>query len=383
MSNRTLVLTVISIILIWRVATIAVIIAAQSWLPYRPDAAFTQLAYFTTDQVGQQLSWFSSLANFDGVHYVNIAQRGYVDEGRFFPLFPGMIYLLSQGLHWLTGANHLGLVVGISLAHLFLIISGCLLVKLHGTLDPTTKHPFMPLILLLAFPTSFFLGAVYTESLFLTLILASFWFSRQSRWVNAAVMAALASATRLVGIAVLPALLYEWWQHKKRSIVSLGMLLLVPVGLGMYAWYNSQLWGDWSYFLTAHTQLGNSREVNLLSPLVVIYRYLRIFLTFELSLYEWWIALLEMCMAGFVGFSLWLAWWKKIPTTYLLFAVLVIAIPILSGTLSGFPRYALMAFPLFLGWSRVSPRWQWAYIATTGPLLVILLTLFTRGYFVA
>ncbi|MDI6811050.1 MAG: hypothetical protein QMD80_05165, partial [archaeon] len=50
------------------------------------------------------------------------------------------------------------------------------------------------------FPTSYFLIAGYTESLFLFLTIGCFYYVRKGNWLPAGVMGMLASATRITGL---------------------------------------------------------------------------------------------------------------------------------------------------------------------------------------
>ena len=54
------------------------------------------------------------------------------------------------------------------------------------------------------FPTAFFFLAPYSESLFLLLVLLSFWSARRGRWAMAGATGALAALTRNLGVLVVP-----------------------------------------------------------------------------------------------------------------------------------------------------------------------------------
>jgi len=71
------------------------------------------------------------------------------------------------------------------------------------------------LLLLLTFPTSFFLGAVYTESLFLLLILAGWWYHTQKKNLISGLLIGLSSGVRLVGLMMILAVCLEWLNKNK------------------------------------------------------------------------------------------------------------------------------------------------------------------------
>lgn len=112
------------------------------------------------------------LSAWDGRHYAHVAAHGYSPEGTdrlryaFFPLFPALARLAG-------GRDHAPL-AGLLLAQLFTLGAALLL---HREEQETAggEPPgllFDPAFWLLAGPCSFFLGALYPESLFLFLSLA-------------------------------------------------------------------------------------------------------------------------------------------------------------------------------------------------------------------
>src|SRR5258706_5842641 len=80
--------------------------------------------------------------------------------------------------------------------------------------DYPKKVAYLSLVALLVFPTSFFFGSVYTESLFLFLSLLSFYFARKKWWILAGISGMLLSGTRIVGIAIFPVLLWEFFSSR-------------------------------------------------------------------------------------------------------------------------------------------------------------------------
>jgi hypothetical protein len=310
------------------------------------------------------------LANFDGVHYMNIATRGYVTEGAFFPLYPLLIKLSP---FWF----------GIIISNLSILIAVYFLVRLLR-IDYPRKTIAWTIIFLLVFPTAFFFHAVYSESLFLLLVILSFYLARQGRWFWALVVAMFLCATRLVGIFIVPALMVEWWQQK-RDWRFLPLLFLPSLSTIGYSLFNYYKWGDWLYFLHAHGQLANGRSTDsIIFPGQTLFRYWKILTTISPQVYEWWIALLELGV--FVGgcYLLYLGFKQKIRLPYLVFSGLCFFLPALSGTFSGLPRYLIVCFPVFIVLGAVKSRVIKIFLATIFFVLqIILLTFFARGYFVA
>ena len=122
--------------------------------------------------LGPQFIW--QWANFDGVHYLTIIEKGYLSTGfiqAFFPLYPFLARIIS----WLVGNP---LISGLLLSHLCLAGVVGLLYALTR-LDYSKQTAKKTVAFFLIFPTSFFLAALYSESLFLLLILLAFWLMRK------------------------------------------------------------------------------------------------------------------------------------------------------------------------------------------------------------
>ncbi|MBI4973580.1 hypothetical protein HZC27_03155 [Candidatus Roizmanbacteria bacterium] len=319
----------------------------------------------------------SPWANFDGIHYLDIATQGYTTDARFMPLYPLIIKLLS----YLIPSPF---IMGFILSNIFFLMSLFVLGKLLE-LDFENKRITWTIIFLLLFPTSFFFGSVYSESLFLLLTLLSFYFARKKQWLPAGLFGALTSATRVVGIILLPALLVEYAILRKKTMKDLLSILLAPFGLILYAAYNFVRWGNPLYFLQAQGELSNGRAVNsIILPPQLIYRYIKILFTVSPIQYDWWIALLEFGVFWFGIFLIYAMWKQKIRLSYFVFAILGMLIPMMSGTLTGFPRYILPLFPLFIVMSGVKNKvFQIVYIGASIVLSFILLAFFARGYYIA
>jgi Gpi18-like mannosyltransferase len=332
------------------------------------------------------------LANFDGIHYLNIATYGYTTEARFFPLFPLIIRLVS----YILSLGHPNLWHNFFAA--ILISFGCFLGAvffLYKLIRKDYSHQIArkTVLFFLIFPTAFFFVSVYSEGLFLLLLILCFYFAREKRWYLAILMGFLLCLTRLVGIFILPALLFEYIVLEKVNIdkkrfkfwFNAFLFLLIPLGTFLYGIFNLYKWNNFFYFLTAQGELGNSREISaIINPLQTMYRYLKILTSIPSREFQWWIALLEISSFLFGITILFIAWKKKIRTSYLIFGILAFLLPALSGTFSGLPRYLLIIFPLFIGLSLIESKLIKILYCTISPILLFLLFIFfARGYFIA
>jgi mannosyltransferase PIG-V len=181
---------------------------------------------------------FSPLARWDSVWYLDIAHSGYSGQSSaFFPLYPLLVRALVP-----TGSAAALLVAGyaVSLAAL-----GGALYLMHRlvTLELGSQVARTAVPMLALFPGALWLGAPYSESLFLLLSVGAFWFARTERWAIAGVCAALASATRSAGIVLVVPLVILWWGSGRRPR-DLAWIALAPLGLGAYSLYLALAVGD-------------------------------------------------------------------------------------------------------------------------------------------
>lgn len=350
----------------WRLALIVVALLATLILPR------------ITTFLGP-ISW----ANFDGIHYLAIATNGYGESQQaFFPLFPLLVKISTP----VFGGNYL--ITGMVIIHISLLVALLLLWKLIN-LDFEPRVARWAVIFLLLSPTSFFLGSFYTESLFLAFLLGSFLAARKKKWLMAGVLGGLASATRLAGIFLLPALVLEGFKYLnfnlKTILTKWLWLLLFPItGLASYIIYLKVTINDLLAFIHVQPAFGAERsggEIILLPQ--VIFRYIKIFLTVPITAYQLWIAVLELSMF-LSAVALLVIFWRKIRLSYLLFSFLSIISPTFSGTLSSMPRYTLTVFPIFIALSLIKNQLLKATLLILYAILLLILTaLFTRGYWVA
>lgn len=203
-------------------------------------------------------------ARWDGVWYLVIARHGYHPElgfftsarAAFFPLYPLGLRLISD-----LGAPPILAGVLLSLAALTAGLYGIhRLTTLELGLDAHATARLAVLLMALA-PMAFYFSAVYSESLYLALSVGVFWCARQGRWATAAILAALAGATRSAGIVlIIPILILYLYgpradrapdhpaaragRPRYRPRVELLWLALVPAGVGLYMAYLALAGGD-------------------------------------------------------------------------------------------------------------------------------------------
>jgi len=175
----------------------------------------------------QGTRWLNAFSWWDGWWYVGIARRGYLtfrgatrqSSVAFFPLYPLAIRALARAVGGPLRAGFLlSLASGWGAAVLF--HRWCV-----EKLGPANAR--VAVLLLLLWPFAFYLmGAVYADALFLLSALAAFLALEHDRPVLAGLAAALATATRPVGAALVLGL---WVLALERKGV-LGRLRADPIG---------------------------------------------------------------------------------------------------------------------------------------------------------
>jgi Gpi18-like mannosyltransferase len=199
----------------------------------------------------------------DGGHYIRIAMNGYADAAdpgspAFFPLYPLLMRGFTEvlGLEPTRGALGLAGVV-ISAACFFIAVP---LFAQYAEKGFGTEVARLASILLIVSPFSLFFSASYTESLFLLLVVLTFVLAGKDRWVLAAVVVALATATRLTGVALIPALLLMAWKAKLPWRDLIRIAIISPLGILAFMVHTWRELDDPFAFLTVQSEWGGWHE---------------------------------------------------------------------------------------------------------------------------
>lgn len=207
--------------------------------------------------------FIDGLSRWDSGWFFAIAHNGYLNLGEqkdtaFFPFYPIVIGILGR---WLD--IHLS---GIIISNISFMISLLLLYQIvlkdhgHEVADRT--------VTLLAFnPFSIFFSAVYSESLFIMCVLLSFYWGERRNWILAAISAAAAGATRVVGFLTIVglALLYLEqihfnWQGVRKDILWIILSIGGPIG---YMLFLGIQFGNPFQFIESQYVAGWGKEVNM------------------------------------------------------------------------------------------------------------------------
>ena len=209
---------------------------------------------------------------------------------------------------------------------------------------------------LAVFPTALFLGAVYSESLYLALALGAFLLAERGRFLGAGAVAGLAMLTRPVGIALLPALAVLAWRSSDRRRALLGVAAAVPIA-AIYP----LLLGLWigEPFAPLRAQEGIwERTLSWAGPFGGLWNGFAALAdadparTLALNVQQLAFTLLFLALAALA--------WRRFGAPYGLFALVSLAIP-LSFPAERFPllsmsRFGLVVFPLVLALAALGAR---------------------------
>lgn len=330
------------------------------------------LGFSTLPHSGKFINDFwGSLANWDGGHFLGIAKAGYSEKFQyaFFPLYPLAVRLLAQ----LT-RNYLLAAMLISLISTFFSLH--ILYRLVA-LDFKRQIAEKTVMTFLFFPTSFFLLTAYSEGLFFFLVVAAFYFLRGNKLFWATVFIALASATRLVGLAVVVGIWIDVFVrqglNKKNWFV-----LFSPLGFIIYCIFLYQQTGDAFYFITAE----NHWQRTLVTPGIGFWDALNSMFgggwtNFNFNIF------LDLIFAIFgVGFAV--RSFRFLPSSYAIFSLVSVGIPLFTPTLSSMPRFLLPIFPLFILVALMKNNYlQIGFQIISTILLAIFAASFISGYWVS
>ena len=307
-------------------------------------------------------------SHWDGEHYVMLALGGYLTppddvSPAFFPLYPLLVRSFAELFGGPISKEVLS-VWGPLLSILFLPFALSFVYQI--ALDGWGERAARGAVLALAFfPTTFFLNAAYTESLFLALSAGSVWAIRvRKNLLLACVLAGLTSATRNVGVFLVVPLLYEWIKHIDLYRWRGAYLALVPSGLFAYMGYLWARFGNPFLFYSAQEDWG--RRVT--GPLATVSRawasavegagrLLDPGLWADPNLGNLANHLAEAGNFTNLAFFVFavvvlLAGSRALPLSLTLYGLLLVAPATLFGTpqspLMGTPRYVLVAFPIFI-----------------------------------
>ena len=318
-----------------RLAYVVGAIASLLWTQTRPAFGHLFLGVF---------------AHWDAGWFLGISHYGYpkasTQSAAFFPLYPLCVRALAFVLR-----SHLAAGVVISLASA--AGAAVLLYRLSRSRDAV--------LLLALYPIAYVFTSLYSDALFLLLVLAAFDAAIRGRSVAAGIFGGLAVATRLLGLGLLPALAVLLWRRGPRALAP---LLLLPAALGAYMLYLRGHYGDAFAFSHAEAAFWQ-RQTPALGPLQGLWDgarsaqqgigqlVLHLPTDGDYTRVDKW-ATWNVVQFVLLVLAAWLTWvvWRRLGAAYGLYSlatlVIVLSSPAAVVPLVSLPRFLLADFPLFI-----------------------------------
>ena len=340
---------VVDVLPAWVVARVlvagALVVAHLSVRSVRPDNP-TALQRVHDGLLGWDAGWYRAIAD----HGYAVAGR---QSLRFFPLYP----LLGRGLGHVPGLGSGPALVLVANAASLAAMAGLLLLVRHdlgGTRwgDPGLARRSVWLLALA--PPAYALVLGYADAVLLLCVVVVFLGIRTDRWWWAAAAGLAAGADRPLGVLLLVPVAVELWSRRhdlgpaRARAGGVAALVAPLVGAGAYlAWVGHRFGDAWLPF-TVQQQDGHRGR--LAAPFDAM-----------------WHDLVDAAGGHHLGSALHIPWvvvcvalavvaWRRLPTSYALFATAVLVVSLSSTNLDSFERYALGAFPLVVAASTGTGR---------------------------
>jgi len=310
---------------------------------------------------------------YDALWYQQIATHGYAGGDStvaFYPLYPLLSHITS-------------LIVGGQVVAAELLVSsvafavGMWLLYKVARLDAGPFAAQLVILLTAFFPVGFFLLAPFTESLYLVLSLAAFWFARNGRPWAAGVAGFAAGLTRIQGVFLVLPLAYEYARQRRRqgqrllSIDSIDIVAAALPGLGFLTVlaYDRVVVGgasplgveaNWGYkfALPWHAISDSVSHIVALGDMVEL-----------LNL---------VFLIGFGLLAIWVA--RKLPVSYALYVIPYLALLFTHdeyfSPLMSVSRYMVVLFPCFIVLAMWLVRRPWLAAGALVTSLLLQMTFF-------
>ena len=345
-------------IMAWLIGSRIMLMAIASVSADRFSPAHHEPDYYSI----QSISAFAG--HWDAAWYTDIAINGYSTEVKedgsstigFFPLYPMAM--------WLVGRIGFGaFYAGFLISNVCLLATAGLLYEM-AKVNCSESTSLRSISYLFAFPAAFMLSCVLSESLFLFLVIASFWAVKKDKLLLCGILGMLASLTKPQGIVLFVPLVMACLQHNGWKFRR-GTLWMLLIGLGplLFAAYTWWLTGDFlAYIHRKQTGWG----VGLSNPFTRI--------VYDFNSARFYIS--EQTAMSIVCLGLLGAFWKKIELPQLVFGVSFILFQSLFDAGASTLRYFTAIFPLYIVAAKMTSNRQLDTLLSAGLWIFQLYLLF-------
>ncbi|HJZ76453.1 MAG TPA: glycosyltransferase family 39 protein [Vicinamibacterales bacterium] len=337
---------------------------------------------------GRTNLFWDTFTRYDSGWYYGIARSGYdvgpaLAGGRsniaFFPVYPLLMRYVGRLFGRAPGDVYLG---GIVVAWVCFVLAMVGLYHL-ARLDVSGRRAERAVLAAAVFPFAFFHGVAYSESTFLLFTVASFYFFRTARWIPAGLCGAVATATRVNGIFMLPAVAWLAWHRAgpilRDRLLAAFAVALVASGFGAYCLYVYLETGHPLMWATALQRWGYypggapwTAPIDLVRALLT--RPYAFLVESRLAPYDALNGLTAIACLVSMPFV-----WRRLGAAYGLFILANLWLPLSSGQFEGLGRYCAVLFPTFIWLATLRSRFVFeSVIVVFAALYTLCLALFTN-----
>ncbi|MFH1404280.1 MAG: hypothetical protein ABIH11_08435 [Candidatus Altiarchaeota archaeon] len=315
--------------------------------------------------------WLDIWGIWDSEWYMHVAKNWYsteiVKHGAsnygFFPLYP----LLMRSLGMIVGDYF---VAGVIISNISLIAAGLLLYRLV-LLDDDEDAATRSVNYMFLFPSAFILSGVFTEALFLALLISCFYNARRGMWFYAGISGFFMALTRPQGVIVFIPLLYEYLRQPNLKVNwNILNLLMIPAGLATFLAYSYYQSGD--YLAYAHSKTAGW-GLGMNNPVKLMYD----------GLSHSDLAISVNCLVAVLLVLAFIPSIRKLRFSYWTLGVILLVISTIPGyaSIKGVLRFTLAVFPfyIFLGKASSNPRVNQALTISLAMTQGFLMVLWTIG----
>jgi Gpi18-like mannosyltransferase len=211
----------------------------------------------------------------DSGWYLRIAGEGYTKMELtdtvstpyvFFPAYPLAIRMIGT----ITG----NVTAGILVSNICFLLAGIVLYMLIAY-KKSKSLAFLTVVYLFVFPVNYIFSAVQSESLFLLLLLAVFYFLEKKKFLHAGVAGLFLALTKYVGFIVfIPIAIYcfknIWKEGISGKLKTVFYSTLPLIGILIFAFYLYRLTGSPLAILEAEKGWQKAFDINILRPFLIL-----------------------------------------------------------------------------------------------------------------
>jgi hypothetical protein len=330
---------VIFLTVAFKLTALIVMAMGAFFLPFRFDNYFANF-HFPPNQLPD---FWTGFKTWDAQHYLYLATFGYTPHlmcDAFYPLFPGLIHLFG----FLFLRNYF--LTGLLLSNLFTVTAMVFMYRIVREFYDESVA-FNACLLLLAFPTGFFLGLIYSDSLFLMLATAFFYFEMKNKKGLYLLCAFFLPLARPIGILVMIPIVFKIFrENRERKLEKISKVILCSL-LGLITYF--LVMRIFAGGMMAGFEAQNDYRIGksfycLFHP---IQWFLNNFVHVKLSLNSPGTSLSDR-LFFLIYFILLIESWKWLPPHLWVYVLAVGLISGMSGDLTSFMRYMVVIFPIFI-----------------------------------